>query len=353
MEKYQATFGAIMKKHDAQLFTVDLPELQPNEILLRMETCNICTTDYQQWMGLRDHYGFPMAGGHEFCGIIVAKGSDVRDELQIGDRVGQGYRGCGSCEACRSGYESECTSPQPGVSYAPDFLGGKAFANYKIMNASSAYKLSKNISAAETSFLEPVATVVQCVRHARIQPTETVVVLGAGTMGLVNAQVAKAWGARVIITDISDKKVQRAKDMNIGPVINSAKEDPVAAVKDLTGGVGADVVIAAVGSTIAYRQGMEMLRHFRGRFIIFPAGYPKPELQVDPNEIHYRKTEIIGSYEATDYDFLLAARLLNYKLIDMKPALEGKNVPLRELNKAFEYAATPDTYRITVDLQQV
>ena len=157
----------------------------------------------------------------------------------------------------------------------------------------------------------------------------------------------------MIITDISDKKVQRAKDMNIGPVINSAKEDPVAAVKDLTGGVGADVVIAAVGSTMAYRQGMEMLRHFRGRFIIFPAGYPKPELQVDPNEIHYRKTEIIGSYEATDYDFLLAARLLNYKLIDMKPALEGKNVPLRELNKAFEYAATPDTYRITVDLQQV
>ena len=109
----------------------DLPELQPNEILLRMETCNICTTDYQQWMGLRDHYGFPMAGGHEFCGIIVAKGSDVRDELQIGDRVGQGYRAVVPVKPAEADM-SECTSPQPGVSYAPDFLGGKAFANYKI-----------------------------------------------------------------------------------------------------------------------------------------------------------------------------------------------------------------------------
>lgn len=353
MSNYTATFGAIMAKHDARLFTVELPELKPNEILVRMEAINICTTDYQQWMGLRDHYGFPMADGHEFCGIIVEKGEDVRSELQIGDRIGQGYRGCGCCPACRSGYESECTDPRHGVTYAPDFLGGKAFANYKIMDSRSAYKLSKSITAAEAAFLEPVSTVVQCVRHARIQPTETVVVIGAGTMGLANAQVAKAWGARVIISDLSEKKVERAKSMNIGEVINASKEDPVAAVMDLTGGVGADVVIAAAASSAAYRQGIQMLRHFRGRFVIFPAGYPKPALEVDPNEIHYRKMEIIGSFEATDYDFLLAARLLNYRLIDMKPALEGAPIPLRDINEAFSRAATPDSYRITVDLQQI
>lgn len=353
MKNQEIVFGAIMAKHEAKVHKTVLPELKPNELLLKMETCNICTTDYQQWMGLRDHYGFPMAAGHEFCGIIVEKGAAVPDTLQIGDRVGQGYSGCGYCDACRSGYESECVNPGGGVSYATDFLGGKAFANYKIITADSAYKLSKEIPAAEASFLEPVATVVQCVRKARIRPTENVVVLGAGTMGLVNAQVAKAWGARVMITDISEKKVARAKEMGIGEVIHSKETDPVQAVKELTDGVGADVVIAAVGNTLAYRQGMEMLRHFRGRFVVFPAGYPKPELEIDPNEMHYRKTEVIGSYEATDYDFLLASKLLNYQLIHTKYSLENITIPLRNINDAFSAAATPDNYRVTVDLQGI
>ena len=228
-----------------------------------------------------------------------------------------------------------------------------SFANYKIMKAAAAYKLSSAIPAAEAAFLEPVATVVQCMRHARVSPTETVVVIGAGTMGLVNAQVAKAWGARVIVCDISDKKVERARSMGIGPVVHSGNEDPVAAIKDLTEGKGADVVIMAVGNTIAYKQGMAMLREFRGRFIIFPAGYPKPELNVDPNEIHYRKLEIIGSYEATDLDFQLAARLLNYRLINVSYSLEGAVYPLSQINEAFAKAATPDMYRVTVDLQDI
>ena len=136
-------------------------------------------------------------------------------------------------------------------------------------------------------------------------------------MGLINAQVAKAWGARVILSDVSDKKVARARQMGIGPVIHAGKEEPVSTVMDLTGGQGADVVIAAVGNTIAYQQGLAMLRHYRGRFIVFPAGYPKPELAIDPNEVHYRKLEVIGTYEANDEDYLLAARLLNYQLIDV------------------------------------
>lgn len=353
MEERKIYFGAIMGKECAELHSAILPELGPNDLLLKMEVCNICTTDYQQWQGLRDHYGFPMAGGHEYCGIIIGKGAEVSDDLQIGDRVGQGYRGCGCCDACRSGYSSECKNPIPGTKYATNFLGGKGFANYMIIHEHGAYKLSKEIPAEEAAFLEPVATVVQCIRRARIKPTENVVVVGAGTMGLINAQVAKAWGARIIITDISNKKVKRAREMNIGEVINSNKEDPVAAVKDLTGGEGADVVIAAVGSTIAYKQAMEMLRHFRGRFIVFPAGYPKPTLEVDPNELHYRKTEIIGSYEATDLDFQLSSRLLNYKLIDAKYSLEGKCYPLKNINEAYVAAATPDSYRVTVDLQGI
>ena len=179
-----------------------------------------------------------------------------------------------------------------------------------------------------------------------------VLLMIAGTMGLVNAQVAKAFGARVMISDISPKKIARAKEMGID-VIDAKNTDPVQAVKDLTDGKGADTVIAAVGSTLAYKQGYEMLKHFRGKLVIFPAGYPKPELQVDPNELHYRKLEIIGSFVANLTDWYESATLISKRLIDCSYSLEGKYIPLRDIQKAYEAAATPDAYRVTVDLQGV
>ena len=136
-------------------------------------------------------------------------------------------------------------------------------------------------------------------------------------------------------------------------VIDAKNTDPVQAVKDLTDGKGADTVIAAVGSTLAYKQGYEMLKHFRGKLVIFPAGYPKPELQVDPNELHYRKLEIIGTFGSDLKDWYEAATLISKRLIDCSYSLEGKFIPLRDIQQAYEAAATPDAYRVTVDLQSV
>ena len=213
--------------------------------------------------------------------------------------------------------------------------------------------IDNSVPPAEAGFLEPVATVVQGVKKLGVKPMEDIVVIGAGTMGLVNAQVAKAFGARVIITEIDPRKIERAKKMGIGDVIDSKNTDPVAEVKRLTGGVGADAVIAAVGATVAYKQGYEMLKPLRGRLLIFPAGYPKPELQVDPNELHYRKIEIIGTFGADLVDWMDSATLLSKKLIDCSYSLEGKVIPLRDIQKAYEAAATPGAYRVTVDLQGV
>ena len=114
-----------------------------------------------------------------------------------------------------------------------------------------------------------------------------------------------------------------------------------------------DTVIAAVGSTLAYKQGYDMLKPLRGKLVIFPAGYPKPELHVDPNELHYRKMEIIGSFVANVTDWYESATLISKRLIDCSYSLEGKYIPLRDIQQAYEAAATPDAYRVTVDLQSV
>ena len=198
--------------------------------------------------------------------------------------------------------------------------------------------------------MEPVATAVHCVKRARIHPMENVTIIGMGTMGILNAQVAKAFGARVIMSDISPKKIQRAKEMGIGEVIDAADSNPVEKVKRLTDGVGSDVVIVAVANTEAYRQAYQMVKYHRGRILFFAGGYPKPEFAVDPNDLHYRKAELIGTVDADAVDFVDSSRLLSNQLIHVRYALEGKSFDLKDFNAALEAAATHDSYRITVRL---
>ncbi|MDL2224843.1 zinc-binding dehydrogenase [Eubacteriales bacterium OttesenSCG-928-M02] len=347
-------FGVIVEGHRAEMHQGPLRPMGPTDLLIKMEACNICTTDYQQWMGLRDHQGFPMAGGHEWAGRIIDKGSEVIDAFSIGDQVGMMYNYCGICDNCRVGLTGDCTGGTRTRAPGPDgYYGNKFFADYAVMDQRFAVKINNDIPAVEAGFLEPVATVVCGVKKVGLKPLEDIVVIGAGTMGLVNAQVARAFGARVIITEISDKKLERARKMGIADVIDSRAVDPIQAVKDLTGGKGADAVIAAVGSTIAYKQGYDMLKPTLGRLSLFPAGYPKPELDLDPNELHYRKIDIIGTIGAHAVDFVDASRLISKKLIDCSYSLEGETFPLRDIQQAYEAAATPDKYRVTVDLQGV
>jgi L-iditol 2-dehydrogenase len=172
-------------------------------------------------------------------------------------------------------------------------------------------------------------------------------------MGLLNAQVARAFGARVIITELTPKKLERARAMGIAEVIDAKHNDPVQAVKDLTNGAGADAVIAAVGLGIAYKQGYEMLKRVEGRFLLFAAGYPVPQWEINPNEIHYRRIEIIGTMSGDVVDFADAAFMISNKLVNCSYSLEGSVFPLRDIQAAFKAAATPDAYRVTVDLQGV
>lgn len=344
-------FGVQMGPKQAEMREGFLPALGPDEILLKMEVCNICTEDYQRWLGLRE-YEVPMADGHEFVGVIVAKGANVIDAYQIGDRVGKFNEHCGACDDCRVGRSSDCryvTNTSIGLD---DYFGSKGFADYKILRQRMAVKVSKDIPAEEAAFLEPLATVLHGIKKLRVKPMENVVVIGAGTMGLLNAQVASLYGARVIVSELTPKKLERARSLGVSAVIDASQCDPVDEVRRLTGG-GADAVIFAVGSSGAYKQGYEMLKELNGRLLFFPAGFPKPVFDFDPNTLHYRKMEFIGTINADNEDFIDAARMLGTHLVDVSKSLEGKIYPLRDFAAALEAAAIPDSYRVSVDLQGI
>ena len=344
--------GKIRNVHVAEIHEEPLREIEADEVLLKMETCQICTTDYQQWLGLREHQGFPMADGHEWSGTVIAKGDAVKS-FEIGDRVATIHGGCGKCINCRRGHTFACTNKGGPRLPVDGFIGGRGFSNYTIQKETAIVKVSNDIEPAIAGFVEPIATCVCGMKRLRVQPGETVVIIGAGTMGIANAQVAHAFGARVIITELTPKKLARARSMGFADVIDSANTDPVEEVMKLTDGYGADCVIAAVGLGSAYEQGYKMLKRVEGRFLLFAAGYPVPEWQINPNEIHYRRIEIIGTMSGDVADFADAAFLISHRIVDPSFSLEHKLIPLKDIQKAYIAAATPDAYRVTVDLQDV
>ena len=132
--------GKVRNVHVAEIHEEPMPEMGPRDVMLKMETCQICTTDYQHWLGLREHQGFPMAGGHEWSAIVIAKGEDVIG-FNVGDRVGPVHGGCGECLNCRRGRSFACTGKARRNGPVNGFLGARGFANYGVLPETSLVRL--------------------------------------------------------------------------------------------------------------------------------------------------------------------------------------------------------------------
>lgn len=345
-------FGAITAEKFAEVCHEPMPEkLGPTDVLVKMLICNICTTDYQTWQGTRSNYGtYPFAAGHEWTGEVVMVGEDVK-YFQVGDRVGACQNGCGECINCRQGHTEECLKvrgPRPKIR---GFYGSRTFSNYKIWKQNQLIKLSADVEPQFSAFLEPVSSTVAGCNKLRLVPGDTAVVIGAGSMGMLWAMTLHAWGCRVIVTEVSEKKLERARSLGFAIVVDSSKTDPVEEVMRITEGVGVEAVIPTVPVEAIYNQSYKMLKKRNGKFLLYAAGYPAPAMDLDPNTIHYGRTEILGQYDNTVTDIVQAAKLINYKLVDPSFAWEGKIYPLKDIQNAYIHAATPDMYRISVDLQ--
>ena len=343
-------FEYLEKAHVSKVGERELRDINDDEVLVKQLTCNICTTDYQQWMGLREHQGYPMAGGHEGAGVVEKVGANVHT-VKPGDLVAVAHGGgCGVCANCRVGDTGNCLNkPKERHRSEDGYLGEFGFADYNIRTEKQIYVMNPDLDPAEAGYLEPVATVCRGMKKLRLQPQETVVVIGAGTMGMVNAQVARAYAANVIVSEIMPKKLETAKAMGF-KVIDCNEKDPVEAVMEMTDGKGVDCVIVAVGATKANEQALQMLKKNDGRILLFAAGYPVPDLPYDSNVIHYRRVEIIGTFGAEASDYNEAAKLLNTRAIDVSKIVEPKRFKLDDCQAAFEAASTPGMYRVCIEL---
>ncbi len=348
-EKKKMRIGVLVEKGKMEVRERDLPEMGEFDVLVKQMTCNICTTDYTQYLGLRDHQGYPMVGGHEGAGYIEKLGSGVK-EFQVGDHVAVACASCGHCEMCKTGHEGLCEDNDLSKHVTEDgYHGPMGYADCVVVPARRLIRLNKDLPYAEGGFLEPLATVCKGIKLARIKPFDTVVVIGAGTMGLLNGITLKAMSCRVIITEMMENKIAKAKAEGLD-VIDVSRCDPVAEVRRLTDGRGADVVIVAVGNTRANSQAIDMLKANYGKMVCFAAAFPEPKLEMSSNVIHYKRMEMIGTTGADYADFMEAAELLNAGVVKVTNLLENKQFDLEDIQAAFEEAATPGRYRVTVNL---
>lgn len=175
---------------------------------------------------------------------------------------------------------------------------------------------------------------------------DDVVVIGVGIMGAFHIQLAKLRGARVIACEIDEVRMEVAKKMGADIVIDSKKEDVLARVKQLTDNRGADAVFCTVAVAALAEQSVALAGKL-GRVIFYSSIHPDNPIPLSANKVHGDETIITGAINPNTSDFLSATRLLSFKLVDVSSLISGV-FPLEDLNKAFERAVDPTTYRVLV-----
>jgi L-iditol 2-dehydrogenase len=293
-----------------------------------------------------------MAFGHENSGIVVEVGSEVAN-IKVGDHaVINNYHPCMECADCRKGRNAifckfrQSVRTRPADAYG--YFGNYGCSQYQIAKSKHILRVNQDVPFEFAGLAEPLSTVVHGIRRLRVQTGERLLVIGAGTMGNLNAQVARYFGADVTLSDVSEKKLKTAQRLSFEKTLNARDPDYFKRARALTGGAGFDSIIIAVGLTEAYNQAIEMVAD-GGKLLIFAAGYPKPGWNVDPNTVHYKLWEIIGTFGCGPSDFQDAVDLLNDKIVDLSPLIEDR-IPLEKIQYAFEKASTPDAFRVAVML---
>src|SRR5215211_4816830 len=218
----------------------DVPVLErQHEVILDVQACGICGTDLHI---LTDPPGQPATIGcvlgHEIVGVVSEAGEDVVS-LRSGDRVVVAPNiSCGQCVWCRRGLRNHCDRFTTIGIYQDGGL-----APHVSVPAENCYPISSDVPSHIAALAEPLSTVVNGVRLAQLFPGESAVVIGAGPAGLMYAALLRFAGTTVTVLEPSEVRASLATEMGVAHTIDPTREDPVDAVRDLTGGLGADVVI--------------------------------------------------------------------------------------------------------------
>jgi len=308
------------------------PKIRDDEVLIEVKAVSVCGSDLHIYHDSHPYWP-PVVLGHEFSGVIVEVGKDVKG-WKLGDRIVTETRtgSCGVCYTCQSGFPQACEQKRP---YGIGING--AYTKYVAGPARLLHHLPDNISFEAGAVIEPIAVcITSIVERSQLQAGESVVITGPGPIGLISLAIAKGAGARMVgVTGRSSDegiRFEKARELGADFTINVDKEDPVQKVLQLTNGLGMDILIETSGGGKAIFQAFEMVRRYGRICAIGISGREEVPIPYDR-----------GIFKALRYDFCFSSSwtawekaigMISKKLLPAEKLITHK-LPLEKWEEAF------------------
>lgn len=282
----------------------EIPVPKHDEVLIEVEAVGICGSEIEGYLGHNSLRVPPLVMGHEFCGRIKETGTDV-SSLTIGQKVVVNpLISCGTCDRCRRGLENLCD-----VRSIVGIHRAGAFAQYVVVPAANVHVVPDGLNAYRAALTEPLACSLRATRRAlQDHPFAQVVVVGAGTIGLLSGMVSKILGAsRLIVADTNPERLAGALQSGADGVVNPREEDAIGRIKELAGSGGVDVVIDAAGFQPTREMGIRLLNP-GGTLMNIGLGIDETSLPI--NYTIRSEIQILGSFCYSRQDFYDSLKLL-------------------------------------------
>jgi L-iditol 2-dehydrogenase len=317
---------------DVRLEELPTPQIGPGELLVKVLASGICGSDVMEWYRIKKA---PLVLGHEIGGEVVEVGEGV-ERYKIGDRVFVSHHiPCNTCRYCLNGYHTACETLHT-TNYDP---GG--FAEYirvpRLNVDRGVFLLPDELSFEEGAFVEPLACVIRGQRVARLQPGQSVLILGSGISGLLHLLLARALGAgRVVATDINEYRLEAAKRFGADAVID-AREDVPARLRQLNDNRLADLAIVCTGALPAFTQALQSVDR-GGTVLFFAPTDPGVNLSIPVNEFWRNEIKAMPSYGNSPFDATVAIELIRARRVPVKEMITHR-LSLAETGLGFRLVA--------------
>jgi L-iditol 2-dehydrogenase len=327
------------------------PELAADEVLVAVKVVGLCQSDIK-----KIHYPLyapPRIFGHETAGVIAQVGAAVSN-WQVGQRVVVMHHiPCMRCSYCLHENYSMCDVYKQVTTTAGFTPSGGGFADYvkvpgHIVQNGGLIAIPDRITFEQASFVEPTNCCLKAVKKANIQAGDTVLITGAGPIGLMFGMLVQYFGARAIMTDLIPSRVEKARSIGASAAFLATDPDLMSKIQDLTGGMGVDVSLLAVSSDKAFFQALDCTR--KGGKILFFAEFPdEVTIPLNPNVLYQREIDLMGSYSSSFRVQGLAQDIVFNQRIDVDALISDK-YHLKDLAQAVAQASQPtaDTYKILI-----
>jgi len=294
---------------------IPTPKPEQGMALVRVRACGVCLTDYKAYSGERNNVTFPVIVGHEFSGVVEEVGKGVSqfrpgDEVVVSPTVS-----CGLCSNCRRGFPHYC---RYGATIGGDgmekVLPG-AFAEYVLVPEQALYRKPSSVSFEAAALTEPLAGCYKgLIEYSGMKVGEDLVIIGAGSMGLLLTMLAHRAGAGyIVLLDVDSWRLEFARKLHATYTVNIREVDPVEAVAEILPD-GPDLVFEAAGTLEAAELAFRLTR--RGTRVNEFGVTTGGEISVSPRDIHFRETRVDASFSVTPRAMQAALRLLERNLVD-------------------------------------